>query len=1066
MEEIEKSLGIGGSNPKEKQSSARTESDGEKNVTGNSGSRGDGKAEDLKSHGEDAKEEEVEEKETVQMLADGDADGIPILIGVKEPKKESKSKKAEEESKKVEGGKDDKEKEKGKDKGEDKRDEKRKSGAKEGDVGAGTGDGKAGKESASAADDNPDQYEGEEGDGAQNKAKGGGKKGGKGENVGEMMEKILERLDDMEGEGGKFNETLEKQEAVLETVARVGKHHVHEKEEKEREEREKAEQEEAEREAELKAKQEAEAAAAAAKNSWDGGVTGGGERSFFDILLGIDAAPPPPPPPRPTPKNVTKASAKNETKKEQESEQEDEKDVPRLIDSQDNEYVISSPGKGSKMQLQEDFTLISDIVKVIVAAALGGLACGLMGQPIILGYIVAGMAIGPGGLGLIHELVQVGRVTTWVLQGVVLLGGLACGLMGQPIILGYFVAGMAIGPGGLGLIHELVQSKVETLAQFGVVFLLFALGVEFSLAKMQGVHNVALGGGVLQILIAMILGGIFSSNTPQGLFIGGFLSMSSTAVVLKCLVDINGFNSEHGQIMLGTLIAQDCALGLLLAIMPALAARPASASAILLALVRELLILLAFCLVAWALSRLLVPRFLRLLVRVSRGNNELYQLGIMGNCLCVALLSEYLGLSLEVGAFIAGLMLSAPTASAHDIKGARRQLIPSSFPHAHGHGDAREWRPFSHLLVHPASLPHSQAAWSERECIAADATGVWGEQKVQEQQVQPMHNMWAALFPSPCNATILHPLNPHFLYPHPFQVAPTASEHYTKLSQCATCLLRSSWHGIHGHGHARTLRPSIPLCPCNNPPGGTYSERTLHQVEPVRNMFAALFLASIGMVMHPMFLWQHKDILLLALAVVFLGKTLLVALVVRGFGYSAGTAAAVGIALAQIGEFSFVLLSRAQTLKLVGHKLYLLLMGTTALSLVLTPFAFKLVPRLAAIGAHQDLAIKPSVLAHSAQLLPQTLFEETAPLPSAFFRHIQCCRFEVDSAHRARGPVGEPVVDAADVESMLAGQQIAKQLTLVKVTQTHSALPARYIPSLFLTPGITLRSQRLFLWRF
>jgi len=69
--------------------------------------------------------------------------------------------------------------------------------------------------------------------------------------------------------------------------------------------------------------------------------------------------------------------------------------------------VISNPGKGSKMQLQEDFTLISDIVKVIVAAALGGLGCGLLGQPIILGYIVAGMIIGPGGLGLIHELVQV-----------------------------------------------------------------------------------------------------------------------------------------------------------------------------------------------------------------------------------------------------------------------------------------------------------------------------------------------------------------------------------------------------------------------------------------------------------------------------------------------------------------------------------------------------------------------------------------------------------------------------------------------------------------------------------
>ena len=67
---------------------------------------------------------------------------------------------------------------------------------------------------------------------------------------------------------------------------------------------------------------------------------------------------------------------------------------------------------------------------------------------------------------------------------------------------------------------------------------------------------------------------------------------------------------------------------------------------------------------------------------------------------------------------------------------------------------------------------------------------------------------------------------------------------------------------------------------------------------------------------------------------------------VRLFGYNARTAASVGIALAQIGEFSFILLSRAQALKLVGHKLYLLLMGTTALSLVLTPFAFKFLPYL------------------------------------------------------------------------------------------------------------------------
>ncbi|CAI5998374.1 unnamed protein product [Closterium sp. NIES-65] len=594
--------------------------------------------------------------------------------------------------------------------------------------------------------------------------------GEKGGDVGQLVGRILDRLDDMEDEGGKFNKTLEKQEAVLETVARVGKHHVLE-EVKEREQREEQEDrqvlEEAEREeAQEKMKQLeqvalAMAAAEAEKKAKKKGVAAvaavvsqgvkASEVSLFDLVFGRDSSGKQPPPVSPSPslrtKNLTRLAAAKKRfaeragrgareKERSERVDEGENDVPRLIDSQDNEYVISSPGKGSKMQLQEDFMLISDVVKVIVAAALGGLACGLVGQPIILGYIVAGMIIGPGGFGLIHELVQ-----------------------------------------------------VETLAQFGVVFLLFAIGVEFSLARMQGVHAVALAGGIIQIGLSMVLGGIASSNTPQGLFIGGFLSMSSTAVVLKCLMDINSMGTEHGQIMLGTLISQDCALGLLLAIMPALAARPASASAILLALLRELLILLAFALIAWLLARFFVPRFLPLLLRLARGsfNSEIYHLGVVAVCLCVALLSEGLGLSLEVGAFVAGLMLS----------------------------------------------------------------------------------------------------------------------------------------------------------------GNSYSERTLHQVEPIRNLFAALFLASIGMVMHPLFLWQHIDILLIAVAVVFVSKACLVGFVVRAFGYSTGTAASVGVALAQIGEFSFVLLSRAQTLKLVGHKLYLLLMGTTALSLVLTPFTFLFVPRLA-----------------------------------------------------------------------------------------------------------------------
>ncbi|CAI6010825.1 unnamed protein product [Closterium sp. NIES-65] len=546
--------------------------------------------------------------------------------------------------------------------------------------------------------------------------------GEKGGDVGQLVGRILDRLDDMEDEGGKFNKTLEKQEAVLETVARVGKHHVLE-EVKEREQREEQEDrqvlEEAEREeAQEKMKQLeqvalAMAAAEAEKKAKKKGVAAvaavvsqgvkASEVSLFDLVFGRDSSGKQPPPVSPSPslrtKNLTRLAAAKKRfaeragrgareKERSERVDEGENDVPRLIDSQDNEYVISSPGKGSKMQLQEDFMLISDVVKVIVAAALGGLACGLVGQPIILGYIVAGMIIGPGGFGLIHELVQ-----------------------------------------------------VETLAQFGVVFLLFAIGVEFSLARMQGVHAVALAGGIIQIGLSMVLGGIASSNTPQGLFIGGFLSMSSTAVVLKCLMDINSMGTEHGQIMLGTLISQDCALGLLLAIMPALAARPASASAILLALLRELLILLAFALIAWLLARFFVPRFLPLLLRLARGsfNSEIYHLGVGGG-----------------------------------------------------------------------------------------ATA-------------------------------------------------TASALYTKWSPSVTSLQRSSWRADAVQAMSlSSLHPNSP------PPGNSYSERTLHQVEPIRNLFAALFLASIGMVMHPLFLWQHIDILLIAVAVVFVSKACLVGFVVSG----------------------------------------------------------------------------------------------------------------------------------------------------------------------------------------
>jgi Kef-type K+ transport system membrane component KefB len=130
------------------------------------------------------------------------------------------------------------------------------------------------------------------------------------------------------------------------------------------------------------------------------------------------------------------------------------------------------------------------------------------------------------------------------------------------VITGYLLAGSIIGPGGLNFISEMVQ--VETVAQFGVVFLLFALGLEFSTAKLKVVRSVAVLGGLLQILLFMFLCGITVSlcggKRSEGVFVGAFLSMSSTAVVLKFLMEKNSTNSLHGQVTIGILILQvsDC----------------------------------------------------------------------------------------------------------------------------------------------------------------------------------------------------------------------------------------------------------------------------------------------------------------------------------------------------------------------------------------------------------------------------------------------------------------------------------------------------------------------------
>ncbi|WP_416670636.1 cation:proton antiporter domain-containing protein [Egbenema bharatensis] len=383
--------------------------------------------------------------------------------------------------------------------------------------------------------------------------------------------------------------------------------------------------------------------------------------------------------------------------------------------------------------MQEDFRLIVDLVIVLAAAAGGGFLAALLKQPVLLGYLLGGAIVGPTGLGLVKELVQ-----------------------------------------------------VETLAQLGAAFLLFALGVEFSFAELKKVQRISLGGGSLQILSTILITALVSIavgwvlSPAQGVFLGAILSLSSTAVVLKCLMERNETETSHGRVMLGILIVQDLALGLMLAVLPALD-RPSEeiGIAIGLALLKTALLAVGAIVVGiWV-----IPHLLRSLARTE--SRELFLLGVVALCLGIALLTEHLGLSIEMGAFIAGLMIS---------------------------------------------------------------------------EVE-------------------------------------------------------------------------------------YADQTLTYVEPIRDIFASLFFAAIGMLIDPGFIWNNLELILGLVAIVFIGKFLLITPLVRLFGYPLKTSLIVGLGLAQIGEFSFVLASKGQVLGLVSRRVYLLILGTTAVTLVVTPFVLRFIPQ-------------------------------------------------------------------------------------------------------------------------
>ncbi|PMB38815.1 sodium:calcium exchanger, partial [Fischerella thermalis CCMEE 5319] len=361
--------------------------------------------------------------------------------------------------------------------------------------------------------------------------------------------------------------------------------------------------------------------------------------------------------------------------------------------------------------------------------------------------------------------------------GVAVSGGYLVSRLRQPVLLGYLLGGIVVGPAGLKLVT--LEGDIQVLSEVGVALLLFALGVEFSLKDLLRLRVIALGGGSLQIILTILLAGGLAYLTgwvqtvPKAIFLGAVLSLSSTAVVLKSLIERNEVQTIHGQVMLAILIVQDLGLGLMLAVLPALT-QPTNIIGI--ALFTALLKVLLFLLGAILTGRWVIPFLIRLLAQ--SGSQELFLLGILVLCLGIALFTYAIGLGIAMGAFVAGLMIS----------------------------------------------------------------------------------------------------------------------------------------------------------------NVEYADHALDRVLPMRDVFATLFFVSIGILIDPGFLLANGWVLIGLIAVTMLGKAAIVALIVRGFGYSLKTALTVGIGINQIGEFSFVLAGVAQTQGLFSSRLYGLTVGTTAITLLLAPF--------------------------------------------------------------------------------------------------------------------------------
>ena len=364
-----------------------------------------------------------------------------------------------------------------------------------------------------------------------------------------------------------------------------------------------------------------------------------------------------------------------------------------------------------------------------------------------------------------------------VLLTAALVGGMVAHRLRQPVILGYLVVGIGVGPYALGLVSDV--ALIEAAATMGVALLMFTLGLEVSVTQLRQVGKVGLWGGVAQILITFGLGLIvgitlFGWPIPQAVLFALVISLSSTMVCLKVLMERGELDSVHGRIMIAFLVLQDISVVLMVIIMPLLGGAVENLPlALALALGKAAL----FIGIAVVLGLWVLPWLLSSIGGVR--SRELFLLTVLVLCLGAALGTYIFGLSVVFGAFVIGL--------------------------------------------------------------------------------------------------VLH--------------------------------------------------------------GSRFGDRALAEITPLRDIFAALFFVSLGMLLDPRFVLDTWWLIAATVAIIIFIKFVVVFSIVRLFGHSGRIAFLTGAGLFQIGEFSFILAQAGVNTGIISTQFYSLILASALITMILTPLS-------------------------------------------------------------------------------------------------------------------------------